>query len=54
MCPLVLGEILGVFVNKLTAGGIYAVEDCENLHLQIQMQSSKKRKSVSQFLVAFL
>ena len=38
--PLVLGEILGVFVNTLTAEGKYAVEDWENLQLSIQMQVS--------------
>ena len=40
MSPLVLGEILRVFVNTLTAEGKYAVEDWENLQLSIQMQVS--------------
>ena len=43
MSPLMLGEILGVFVNTLTADGKYPVQGCENLQLPIQMQLSKKR-----------
>ena len=31
MSPLVLGEILVVFVNRLTADGKYLVQDWENL-----------------------
>ena len=50
MSPLVLGEILGVFVNTLTADGKYPVQGCENLQLPIQMQLSEKRKTFSQFL----
>ena len=45
MCPLVLGEILGVFVNTLTADGKCPVEDFENLPLPIQMHLSGKRKA---------
>ena len=30
MSPLVLGEILGVFLNTLTAEGKYPVQDWEN------------------------
>ena len=40
MSPLVLGKILGVFVNTSTAEGKYPVEDWENLQLSIQMQLS--------------
>ena len=40
MSPLVLGEMIGVFVNILTADGKYPVQDCENLELSIQMQLS--------------
>ena len=54
MFPLVLGEILGVFVNSLTGVGKYPVQDCENLEPPIQMQLSQKRKTVSQLLVLFL
>ena len=45
--PLVLGEILAMFVNTLTADGKYAVPGCENLELPIQMQLPKKSKSFS-------
>ena len=54
MSPLVLGEILGVFVNTLTADGKYPVQGCENLQLPIQMQLSEKRKTFSEFFVPFL
>ena len=47
MSPLVLCEILGVFFNTLLADGKYAVQDCENLQLPIQMQLSEKRKTLS-------
>ena len=53
MAPLVLGEILGVFLNTLTADGKYPIPDCENLQLAIQMQLSEKRKTFSQFFVPF-
>ena len=42
MSLLVLGEMLGVSVNTLTADGTYFVQDCENLLLAIQMQLSEK------------
>ena len=42
MPPLVLGEILGVFVNTLTAKGMYPVQDSENFPLPIQMRLSEK------------
>ena len=54
MSPLVLGEVLVVFVNRLTADGKYPVQDCENLQLPIQMQLSEKRKTFSEFFVPFL
>ena len=54
MCPLLLGEVLVVFLNRLTAGGKYPVQDCENLQLPIQMQLSEKRKTFSEFFVPFL
>ena len=49
MSPLVIGEILGVFVNTLTADGKYPAEDWKSLQLPIQMQLSEKRKTFSQF-----
>ena len=46
MSPLVLGEMLEVFVNTLPVDGKYPVQGCENLQLPIQMQLSGKRKTV--------
>ena len=54
LSPLVLGQILRVFVNTLTADDKYPFEDCENLPLPIQMQLSGKRKTFSEFFVPFL
>ena len=54
MSPLVLGEILELFGNTLTADGKYPVQCCENLQLPIQMQLSEKPKSFSEFFVRFL
>ena len=50
---MVLGEILGVFFNALTAVGKYLVQDSQNLQLPIQMQLSQKRKSFPDFLFHF-
>ena len=54
MCPLVLGEILGVFIYTLSSYFKYPVQGCENLQLPIQMQLSKKPKSFSEFFIPFL
>ena len=54
MSPLVVGEILVVFVNRFTANGKDPVQDFENSQLPIQMQLSQKRKSPSEFCVPFL
>ena len=54
MSPLVLGEILGVFVNTLTGDGKYLFQDFQNLSLHIQMQISEKLKIFSEFFVPFL
>ena len=54
LSPLVLGEILLVFVITLTADEKYPFQDCENLPLPIQMQLSGKRKAFSEFFVPFL
>ena len=51
MSGLVLGEILGMFVNALTGDGKYPFQDCQNLPLSIQMQLSKQRKTFSQVFV---
>ena len=54
MSPLVLGEVIAVFVNTLTSEGNYPVEDCENLQLPIQMQLSDNWKTISEYFVPFL
>ena len=54
MFPLVLGEILGVFVDTMPADGKYPAECYENLRVPIQIQLSEKRKLFSQFFVQFL
>ena len=54
MSPIVLGEVLVVFVKSLTADGKYPIRHCDNLRLPIQMQLSEKRKTFSQFLLPFL
>ena len=51
--PLVLGEILEVFVNTLTADGKYPVQYYENLQLAIQIQLSEKRQTFLSFLFHF-
>ena len=48
------GEVLVVFVNRLTADGKYPVQECDILQLPIQMQLSEKRKTFSEFFVLFL
>ena len=52
--PLLKYEILGVFVNTLTADGKYTVPDCENLKFPIQMQFSWKRKTFSEIFFPFM
>ena len=51
--PLVLGEILGVFVNTLTANAKYPAQDYENFLLPIQMNSLKNQKLFPNFLFHF-
>ena len=47
MFPLVLGKILGVYVNTLTANAKDPVQDCQNLQLPFQMELSQKQKRFS-------
>ena len=54
MCPLVSGEMLGLFLNTLTSDGKYPLQGCENLQLLIQMKLSEKPKNFSEFFVPFL
>ena len=51
---IVLGKILGMFVNTLSADGMYPVQDCEKLQLPSQMHLSEKPKAFSQLFVPFL
>ena len=51
---LVICEILGVFVNTLTADDKYNLGNCANLQLPITVQLSKKLKAFSQFFVPYL
>ena len=51
--PLVLGKILGVFLNTLTSDDKYPVEDSENFQLPMQMQLSEKRKTFFEFFFHF-
>ena len=50
---LVLSEILGVFVNTLTADAKYPVQDCQNFLLPIQMNSPKNQKLFPNFSFHF-
>ena len=54
LSPLVLDEVLRVFVNTLTSHDKYRVQDYENSQLPIQMQLSEKRKTFPLFFVPFL
>ena len=54
MSPIVLSQILGVFVTTFNVDGKHPGSDCKNLQLPIQMQLSEKRKTLSQFFVPFL
>ena len=47
-------KILGLLVNTLAADGKYLVIDRDNLKIPVQMQSSHKKKTFSEFFVAFL
>ena len=50
---LVLGDILGVFVNTLTGDAKYPVQECEDLLLPIQMNSLNNEKLFPIFLFQF-
>ena len=54
MSPLVLREILVVFVNTFTADAKYPVQDFTNFQLPIQILFSQKRTTISSFFVPFL
>ena len=48
---LSVSEILGVFVNTLTADDNYSLNNRKNLRLPIELQLSKIEKNSSQFLL---
>ena len=52
--PVLLGEILRTFLNRLIAEGKYPIEDWENLRLPVQMQLFEKQKNFSGFFLPFL
>ena len=54
MSSLIIGEILSLLFNTLTAEGKYPVEDWENLPVPIWMQLFDNWKTFSQFFVPFL
>ena len=54
MSPLVVCEILGLFVNILTGDGKYSLCYRQNLSETIQMQLSKRLKIFLQLIAAFL
>ena len=54
MFVLVRSELLGQFVNTLTADYKYSRQNRENLWQQVLMQISLKLKTCSQFFIAFL
>ena len=50
----VISEILGLFVNTMTADDEYSVPNSEKLPQPIQMQLSKKEKCFGQFFATCL
>ena len=54
MYLLMISGILGLFVNTLTANNKSSFCNSENLEQAIQMQFSKKQKTLSEFLDLFL
>ena len=54
MSLLLVFEVLGLFVNTLTAENKFSLRNSENLPQQFQMQLSKKRETSSVFFLLFL
>ena len=54
MSLLVISEILGLFVNTLTADDKHSRRNSENLWQSIQMQLSKKDETFFEFFASFL
>ena len=53
MSPLILGEMLGLFVNTLATDGGYPVPGCEDLPTQIKCSSMNNEKLLLNFLYQF-
>ena len=53
MCLLLISEILGLFVNALTADDKYSFRNRKNLQYPIRTQLSKKQKTAVRFCAAF-
>ena len=51
---LLRSELLGQFVNTLTADYKYSLRNKENLSQQVPMQTSLKLKTCYQFFIAFV
>ena len=51
---LIRSELLGQFVNTLTADYKYSRQNFKNLWQKVPMQTSMKLKTCSQFLIAFV
>ena len=49
-----ISEILGLFVNTLTADDKYSIHNSETLWQPIQIRLSKKQQTCAQFLSFFL
>ena len=54
MSLLVISEILGLFVNTLTADDKHSCRNSKNLRQPIQMQWSKKDETFFEFFASFL
>ena len=54
MSLLVISEILGLFVNTLTADDKYSCRNSENLRQPIQVQLSNKDETFFEFFTLFL
>ena len=54
MSPILLGEIIGMFLNKLTAEGKYHVQYSEKLQLSIEMQFKKRKMKNEKLFLNFL
>ena len=54
MLILIRSELLGQFVNILTANSKHSRQNRENLSQQVPMQTSPKLKTCSRLFIAFL